>query len=165
MTVINIIFVDKDDNVIGAGSQQEAYDKGIIHRVVRIFLFNSKGELLLQKRADHMKTNPGMWADSAAGHVDEGETYLAAAQRETEEELGIQDVVLKEMKKTYVEETDKYKRKRFTMLYSATYDGEVHPNPEEVSQVKWIMPEALRTEIRARPSQFSEGFRLAFTAL
>jgi len=66
-----ITFVDENDQVIGSGTKQEAWQKGIIHRIVRIFLFNFKGELLIQKRADNISSLPGRWDQSAAGHVDE----------------------------------------------------------------------------------------------
>ena len=97
--MVNIIYVDKDDNVIGAGPQSEAYAKGIIHRVCRIFLFNSKGELLIHKRAGHLKTNPGLWSDSAAGHVDEGESYLESAKRELAEEVGVSASISRKSRK------------------------------------------------------------------
>ena len=161
----NIIYVDKDDNVIGAGPQREAHEKGIIHRVIRIYLYNSKGELLIQKRGDHLRTNPGKWNESVAGHVDEGETYLQAAEREMEEEIGIRGVALKELKKIYTNESEENKRKRFTTLYSGVYDGEVHPDFDEVSEVRWVAPEALRKEISEHPERFTEGSRQCFAAL
>ena len=65
----------------------------------------------------------------------------------------------------YVEEPDQYKRKRFVMLYRAIYDGEVHPNPEEVAAVRWIKPEALKTEIQKHPEQFTLGFQMAFAEI
>jgi isopentenyl-diphosphate delta-isomerase type 1 len=163
--MVNISYVDANDNVIGAGSIGEAYNKGIIHRVVRVYLYNSKGELLLQKRSDNMKSNPGKWNESAAGHVDEGETYLQAAQRETEEEIGVRGVVLEEIKKTYTEEVGELGRKRFTVLFRGVYDGEVHPDLEEVSEVKWVSPEALRIALQEHPEQFTEGSRTSFAAL
>ncbi len=66
--MVNIIFVDENDNVIGEGTKQEAWKKGIAHRIVRIFLFNSKGELLIQNaqnttspyRADGINLRQGM---------------------------------------------------------------------------------------------------------
>jgi len=163
--VTNITYVDKDDEVIGGGSIQDAYDKGIIHRVSRVFIYNSKGELLLQRRAAHLKSNPGKWGESAAGHVDEGEAYLRTAQRETEEELGITGLILKEIKKIYTEEDGPFKRKRFGMLFTATYDGAIDPNPEEVSEVRWISASDLRAEIKEHPEQFTEGFRISLNAL
>jgi len=161
----DIIYVDKDDNEIGTGSIENAHSTGIIHRVVRIFLFNSKGELLLQKRASHVKSNPDKWQESAAGHVDEGETYMQAAERETQEEIGVIGLSLKEIKKTYTEEVEGKKRRRFNMLYTATYDGEVIPNPEEVSTVRWISLGELHTEIARHAEQFTEGFRLSVKEL
>ena len=162
--MVNIIYVDKDDNVIGAGPQQEAFEKGIIHRVIRIYLYNSRGEVLLQKRADHLRTNPGKWNESVAGHVDEGETYRQAADREMQEELGIEGVDLTELKKIYLEEKVN-KKKRFTTLYKGTFNGEAHPNPDEVSQVRWVSPESLHVEMKEHPEHFSEGTRLCFNAL
>ena len=160
----NIIYVDKDDNEIGVGPIREAHENGIIHRVVRVYLYNSKGELLLQKRGDHLHTNPGKWNESAAGHVDEGETYLQAAIREMEEEIGVTGVELNELKKIYTEEKQD-KRKRFTTLYNGTYDGEIHPDFDEVSEVRWIAPEDLRAEIAQHPDHFTEGSRTCFAAL
>ncbi|MDZ4226415.1 MAG: isopentenyl-diphosphate delta-isomerase, partial [Patescibacteria group bacterium] len=61
----NIVFVDKDDNPVGAGSKQEAVDQGIVHRIVRVFLYNSKGEMLIQRRSEHISSMPGLWDHSA----------------------------------------------------------------------------------------------------
>lgn len=161
----NIIYVDKEDNIIGVGPQREAHEKGIIHRVIRVYLYNSKGELLIQKRGDHLRTNPGKWNESVAGHVDEGESYLEAAKREMEEEIGVHGIELKELKKIYSEEIEENKRKRFTTLYTAVYDGEVHPDFDEVSEVKWILPEELRRELKDNSEKFTEGSRICFAAL
>lgn len=161
----NIIYVDKDDNEVGVGPQKEAHEKGIIHRVIRVYLYNSKGEILWQKRADHLSTNPGKWNESVAGHVDEGETYLQAAEREMTEEIGVRSVELKEIKKIYLEEKEENKRKRFTMLYTGKYDGAVRPDPNEVSEVRWASPEAIRVEMKEHPEHFSEGSRRCFAVL
>ena len=163
--MVNITYVDKDDRVIGAGPTREAHEKGIIHRVIRIYLYNSKGEVLMQKRADHLSTNPGKWNESVAGHVDEGETYREAAEREMKEEIGVTGVELTEVKKIYMEEREEHGRKRFTTLYTGNYDGDVRPDPSEVSQVKWFSPEALKRKIELRPKDFSEGSRRCYHAL
>src|SRR3989338_6631681 len=141
----NITFVDENDNVVGAGTGKEAREKGICHRISRIFLFNSKGELLIQKRSDNSTTLPGRYDQSAAGHVDEGEDYLTAAKRELEEEVGVKGIELTEKGKFFTDEKDQPGKivKRFNMLYTATYDGEVKPSPEVVSEVRWIDPKEL----------------------
>lgn len=155
-----ITFVDKDDNIIGAGSKEEAWKNGIIHRIARIFLFNSKGELLITKRADNLSSLPGRWDQSAAGHVDEGEDYLTAAKRELEEEVGVKNIELEEKGKFFTDATDETGKikKRFSMLYIGHYDGEVNPNPREVSKIQWIYPEKLNAWMDEKPNEFTAGF-------
>lgn len=152
----DIVFVDEHDVPIGSGTKKEAVEKGIIHRVIRIFLTNSKGEFLLQKRADHI-AGAGKWDQSVGGHVDEGEEYDQAAYRELKEELGIEGISLKQIKKYYAEGEDPPHRKRFNMLYTARYDRKVTPDPEEVSEVKWIAPAELEAWIARSPGDFTKG--------
>ncbi len=162
----NITFVDDDDNVIGSGAKQDAWEKGIYHRIVRIFLFNPKGELLIQKRSGSLTSLPGRWDQSAGGHVDEGETYQEAARREMEEEIGVTNIALRKVLKTKtneIDEPDKMKR-RFNMLYTAYFAGDVKLN-EEVSETRWISPSELLSWMSEKPDDFPEGFRLTFKEL
>ncbi len=154
----NITFVDESDQIIGYGTKTEAISKGIAHRIARIFVFNSKGELLIQKRSSHVAV-PNRWDQSAAGHVDEGEDYLTAAQRELEEEIGVSNIPLKEVTKFYTEEIDdSMTKKRFNMLYSAVYDGEVKVNEDEVAEILWISPIRLEQWMQDKPQDFTQGF-------
>lgn len=158
----NITFVDKNDQVIGAGSKVEAISNGIIHRVVRIFVLNSDNQLLIQKRAPNVDV-PNRWDQSAAGHVDEGEDYLTAAKRELMEETGVSGVALKELTKYYSEEADDSRlRKRFNMLYSATFNGEVKIDPSEVSGTRWVQLDELDDWMSHAPEEFTTGFILSY---
>ncbi len=158
-----IVFVDKDDNVIGSGTREEARQKGIIRRIVRIFLFNSKGELLIQKRSRNV-LQPGEWDQSVGGHVDEGEDYLEAAHRELQEELDIKNIPLKEIIKFYTEETDgKGTDKRFNVLYSANFDEEINFNQKEISEIRWITLHKLANWMKEKPEDFTQGFIKTFT--
>src|SRR3954468_22149160 len=98
-----ITIVDKHDNVVGAEEQHIAREKGLIHRIARIFVLNKEGAVLIQKRSSQMQDNSGKWDQSAGGHVDEGEDYRVAAKRETQEELGITVNDLQQVGKFYVE--------------------------------------------------------------
>ncbi len=156
----NIIFVDEQDNVIGEGTKEEAWEKGIAHRIARIFVFNPKGELLIQKRADGLSSLPGRWDQSAAGHVDAGEDYATAAKRELIEEMGVENIEFVEEGKLFTDEKDESEKtkKRFNMLYTCTYDGAIQPNAEEVSEVRWINPNELDMWMNERPQDFTAGF-------
>ncbi|MDP4020572.1 MAG: NUDIX domain-containing protein, partial [Candidatus Adlerbacteria bacterium] len=163
--VANIVFVDKDDNPIGAGTRQEASEKGLICRIVRIFIFNSKGQLLLQKRGPNVSI-PDKWDDSVAGHVDEGEDYLEAAHREMAEEMGVKGVELTKVATYYTERFDPNDKRvvgrRFNTLYKTIYDGEVTPDPDEIADVQWIELPDLKKWLAENPEDFAPGFRDAF---
>ena len=81
--------VDSDDHVIGKGTRREIHSQGLLHRSVHTLVFNSCGELFLQKRALTKDENPGLWDSFSAGHVNAGEAYVTSAHRELKEELGI----------------------------------------------------------------------------
>ena len=81
--------VDENDHIVGPCLRGEAHKLGLRHRSVHILVFNSEGELYLQKRSSTKDVNPGLWDTSAAGHVDFGESYEESARRELVEELGI----------------------------------------------------------------------------
>lgn len=161
----NVVFVDENDNVIGAGSKAEYLEKGIIHRIARVFLFNAKGEILLQKRAATLRAYPGQWDQSVAGHVDEGESYDQAAIREMREEVGI-DTPLTFVGKYYSEELmGDILKKRFSSLYVGVTNSEPVLDVTEVSEVRWVSREELRNWIRDRESDFTPGAVNAFSYL
>lgn len=162
-----ITFVDENDTVIGSGTKQEIWSKGIWHRIVRIYLINSDGELLITKRAEHLASCPGMWNDSASGHVDAGESYDEAANRELEEELHVKGITLKQVEKVKhadMEEIDKIKN-RFHMIYVGRFDGSVDFDPNEVAESRWVTAEELNAWVQNRPSEFTEGFKVGFEVI
>ncbi|MDC7126625.1 MAG: NUDIX domain-containing protein [Spirochaetales bacterium] len=82
--------VDENDVVIGQAERSEVHgNPELFHRVAHVHVFNRFGYLFLQKRSKNKDLQPGKWDTSVGGHVDSGESYLAAAVRETAEELGI----------------------------------------------------------------------------
>jgi len=154
----NILYVDDNDNVIGAGSMHNAVSKGIGHRIARVLVFNAKGKLLIQKRSLNINF-PGKWDQSAAGHVDEGEDYDVAAIRELKEEVGISGIPLKLIAKYRSNEMKKNKiMKRFNAIYVGTYEGEVNFSEKEVSEVKWVTLTELEKWMQLKPVDFTEGF-------
>lgn len=149
--------VDADDNVIGQKTRREVHAEGLLHRAVHIFVFNSKGELLLQKRSHLKDAKPEKWDSSAAGHLDSGEGYLSAAVREVEEEVGA--------KVTPDQLISKGKIKpgpgtgfEWVELFCVTYDGAIHFPSSEIECVEWFSVEEITAWSELRPEDFADGF-------
>lgn len=121
--------IDENDNVIGKATRKEVKEKALLHRAVFVFVFNSKGELYLQKRSANMTVFPLLWGISASGGVDAGEDYEGAAVRELSEELGITGVELKYIfDYKYNSDETNYIGKAYTCVY----DGEIVLQQEEI---------------------------------
>lgn len=153
-----ILIVDENDNPTGSASMDEAQRKGLYHRIVRVFVFNSNGELFLQKRSKNMANFPGLWDQSVGGHVDAGEDNLTAAIRETKEEIGLENIDLTEIGTYKVERTvgDRHFN-RFNVLYSTVSDDPLKLDPEEVDDGKWVTLDELDGLVAKYPADFTEG--------
>src|SRR5213078_1337255 len=81
--------VNERDEVVGSKPRSEVHRHGLKHRAVHVLVFNSRGEIFLQKRSMHKDTFPGVWDSSSSGHLDSGEDYDTCALREVAEELGV----------------------------------------------------------------------------
>jgi isopentenyldiphosphate isomerase len=121
-------------------------------------VFNSRGELFLQKRAMTKDENPGYWDSSAAGHLNAGEGYRTSAHRELMEELGISGELRFFMKfpacrETYWEHVE---------TYLCTTDQKITINPMEISEGRfWPIPD-LKESVCSHPGQFTSTFHLFF---
>lgn len=164
MITKNIIYVDDRDRVVGSGSIEEALKGGHAVRIVRIFIADIAGKILIQKRSNKVKNSALKWDQSAGGHVDEGESYLEAARRELFEEMGIIDVRLKKICKYFTNDTyGNYTRKRYNIIYNGTYDGEVIIDNNEVSDYRWLTLNELDTWIANSRQDFTNGFIEAYS--
>ena len=105
-----VILVDKTDHQIGEMEKQEAHIKGLLHRAFSIFIFNSKGEVLLQQRALHKYHSGGLWTNTCCSHPRNGETTIQAANRRLKEEMGM-SCALKE---------------EFSFIYKAKLDNDLY---------------------------------------
>ena len=129
--------VNEEGEVIGKASRKECHSGSfLLHPVIHLHVFNSKGELYLQKRAPDKDIQPGKWDTSVGGHVDFGEETEEALQREVREELGITDYTPIFLR-TYKFISDR--EAEMVHSYYTVYDGEILPDPGEISEGKfWL---------------------------
>ncbi len=132
--------VDESGLVIGSATRGECHSGSkLLHPVVHLHVFNSKGDIYLQRRPDWKDIQPGKWDTAVGGHVDYGETPEEALRREVREELGIVNFMPESINK-YVFES---KREReLVYVNRTTYDGEIHPSTDELDGGRfWTMQE------------------------
>jgi isopentenyl-diphosphate delta-isomerase type 1 len=133
--------VDENDCVIAIKTRGEIHAEGLMHRAVHILLFNSKGELFLQKRSMSKDEQPGKWDSSAAGHVDSGEAYVDCARREIAEELGI--VVEQPMEMLFKLPASVLTGNEHCMVYRYIFDGPMVLQADEIDDGQWLSVEAM----------------------
>lgn len=131
--------VDEEGNITGAATRGECHNGSkLLHPVVHLHVFNSRGELYLQKRPDWKDIQPGKWDTAVGGHVDLGESVELALRREVREELGITDFTPQPVTH-YVFESAR--ERELVFVYKTDYDGPVCPSDELDGGHFWSLDE------------------------
>jgi isopentenyl-diphosphate Delta-isomerase len=145
--------VNERDEVIGQLARKEVHQRGLCHRAVHVLIYNSKGEVFLQKRSAKKDTFPQRWDSSAAGHLNPGEEYDACVPREVQEELGFALPCRPEriLRIEACEETGQ----EFVWVYRCTAEGPFNLNADEIETGAWFSPERVTRWIREKPDEFA----------
>ena len=132
--------VDEEGTVVGKATRGECHNGSrLLHAVVHLHVFNSKGDVYLQKRPEWKDIQPGKWDTAVGGHIDYGETPEEALRREVREELGMTEFVPQFVGK-YV--FDSKRERELVYVNRTTYDGEIRPSKEELDGGRfWSMQE------------------------
>ncbi|MBU3904907.1 MAG: isopentenyl-diphosphate Delta-isomerase [Nanoarchaeota archaeon] len=159
-----IILVDENDNEIGFMEKLEAHqDGGRLHRCFSIFVFNSEGKMLLQKRAKVKYHFGELWANTCCSHPNKGEETDVAVHRKLMQEFGF-DTELKEVFTFIYKAYDagsQLTEHEFDHVFIGTFDGEPKPNPEEIGEYDWVEINWLKKDVQENPSKYSPWFKIA----
>ena len=137
--------VDEEGRVIGSATRGECHSgTKLLHPVVHLHVFNSKGELYLKKRPDWKDIQPGKWDTAVGGHIDYGETPEEALAREAKEELGIIDFTPERMG-MYIFES--LRERELVYVNRTTYDGAIQPSTEELNGGRFWSPQEILSAI------------------
>jgi len=150
--------VNERDEVVGQNTRREVHARGLLHRAIHVLVFNSRGEIFLQKRSTTKDREPGKWDSSSSGHVDSGEDYDACAVRELREEIGL--VVPQTPERLFkinaCAETDQ----EFVWVYRCQAEGPFQLHPDEIESGGWFSPEQVTRWMAGRPEDFASAFRI-----
>ena len=167
---MNEIFdlVDDEDRVIGRAGRDEVHgNPALLHRVVHVLVFDGRGRIFLQKRAEDKDVQPGRWDTSVGGHVDAGEERESAALRELTEELDIpgRDIPGSGASPPHLVYLHKYRHgndyeSELVTTWITRWDGPFHLQKSEISEGRFWDPEEidLLAECVGTPGPFTPNF-------
>ena len=158
-----VILVDEHDTPVGTMEKLQAHQEGRLHRAFSAFIFNAKGELMLQKRAAAKYHSGGLWTNTCCSHQRPGEDTISAAHRRLQEEMGF-DCAMKEIYAfAYrVAFENGLIEHEYDHVLIGTTDVEPKLNPEEADEWKWVSIPALREDIAQHPEKYTYWLRIAF---
>ncbi len=146
--------VDENDQPVTPRNRATIHRENLLHRAVHILLLNKQGELLLQKRSYRKDRYPGCWDSSASGHVDAGESYVDCAERELQEEIGVQ-TKLAELARVSASAATGYE---FIHIFGGTHSGPFNWNVHEIETGGFFPLAMVDQWIKMRPADFAPGF-------
>jgi isopentenyl-diphosphate delta-isomerase len=157
-----VILVDHNDREVGGAEKLQAHREGSLHRAFSVFVFNSRGELLLQQRARAKYHSGGLWTNTCCSHPRLGEGTEEAAHRRLVEEMGFDCELEEAFHFTYrVEFGDGLVEHEFDHVFLGRFDGAPTPDPQEVGDWKWADTEALEKDLGENPGRYAHWFKLA----
>ena len=158
-----VVLVDEKDNPIGLMEKMEAHEKALLHRAFSVFIFNKKGELMLQQRAASKYHSPLLWTNTCCSHQRDGETNLEAGKRRLEEEMGFVTEIKEVFSFIYKAPFDNgLTEHELDHVMVGSFEGAPSINKEEVESYKWMNLEDLKSDIKNNPDIYTAWFKIIF---
>jgi len=161
-----VILVNENDDSVGSMEKIEAHRRGLMHRALSIFIFNSQGEMLLQQRALSKYHSAGLWSNACCGHPLPDETTELAAKRRLNEELGFTTPLEKIFDFSYrVSFANGLMENEFDHVFVGRYDGKIKINPDEVSDYSFKPIWEIKAGLQNSPEKYTEWFKMVFSRI
>ena len=163
LMIEHVILVDENDQQIGLMEKIEAHEKALLHRAFSVFIFNEKGELMLQQRAASKYHSPLLWTNTCCSHQRDGETNLVAGRRRLQEEMGFVTDITEVFSFIYKAPFDNgLTEHELDHVMVGKYEALPNVNKEEVEAYKWMQLEDVKKDIEDNPSIYTAWFKIIF---
>ena len=156
-----VILVDENDVEIGSMEKMQAHREGVLHRAFSVLLFNTRGEMLIHKRANGKYHSGGLWTNTCCSHPYPGEDVRTAAKRRLKEEMGID--LQPEFAYSFIYKaqlTKDLSEYELDHVFTGTFNGVPHPNSNEIESWKFADMQSLKDEVQQHPENYTPWFRL-----
>lgn len=162
----NVVLVDENDNAIAEMEKLMAHEQGRLHRAFSVFIFNDKGELLLQQRASHKYHGAGLWTNTCCSHPQWGETVALSAEERLIYEMGLKCDLRLVYSFIYNERVENNLTEHELDYVFVGYSDQCPVlNKDEVQDYKWMNADEILSDIKNSPSHYTVWFRQAFPEL
>jgi isopentenyl-diphosphate delta-isomerase len=152
----DVILVNEADEVLGIGGKMRVHRDGVLHRAFSIFLFNSAGELLIQKRAETKYHSPSLWSNTCCGHPRPDESIEQAAHRRLREELGFDGPLIRTFSFVYKAVfANNLVEHEYDHVLVGTTECRPVPNASEVADWMWVDPITLKSSLDRYPGEYT----------
>jgi isopentenyl-diphosphate delta-isomerase len=161
-----VILVTEKDEAIGIMEKMEAHKKGLLHRAFSVFIFDSKGKMLLQQRSAEKYHGSQLWSNTCCSHPSPNETIEAAAVRRLYEEMGFSTELKKIFEFIYKASVENNLiEHEYDHVLVGEYEGEININKTEVAAYYYEEMATLKQKLKTDPEKFTTWFRIAYPAI
>jgi isopentenyl-diphosphate Delta-isomerase len=158
-----VILVNTKDEVVGTAGKLEAHLQGWLHRAFSIFVFNKKGEMLLQQRAMNKYHSGGLWTNACCSHPQPGEETETAAKKRLYEEMGFDVPVSRIFGFVYQAAFENgLTEYEFDHVFVGEYDGAIAYDEAEVMAIDHRSMKQIELSLRTEPGIYTAWFQIAF---
>ncbi len=159
---INVVLVDKNGNFVGYKEKYETHKIPVaLHSAISNVIFsNDRREMLITKRAFNKPTWPGFWSNTVCTHPLPDESYFSTATRRLQEEVGFVVPLKETLRFIYSADYDSvWGEHEYDVVFVGKYDGDVNPNPKEISDYKWVKIDELLEDVENNSDIYTPWFK------